>query len=378
MAGPRGRPVSLYERSAEMSESVTNYKCPNCGGPLHFDSASQKVICDFCGSSFDIAEIEAMYAEQNEQAAISFEEDDAAPDYLQWTEEEQAHMRAYSCPSCGAELICDVNTAATQCPYCGNPTVVPAQFTGALKPDYVIPFKLDKEAAVKKLKSFYKGKTFLPSAFVNENHIQEIKGIYVPFWLYDGTARADMSYHGTRVHTTRTANDIITTTEHYQINRSGNVRFKHIPADASSKMPDEFMDALEPFNYIDMVPFQMSYMPGYLADKYDVSAEDNANRADVRMRNSAAAAIDSTVHGYETLVPERRSIGLRHDQINYAFFPIWMLTTQWRGKNYMFAMNGQTGKMIGDDLPVDYMKFFLYFIVMSVVLIAVIWLLFLR
>ena len=57
-------------------------------------------------------------------------------------------MKAYSCPSCGAELICDASTAATFCPYCGNPTVVPGQFSGALKPDYVIPFKLSKEDAV--------------------------------------------------------------------------------------------------------------------------------------------------------------------------------------------------------------------------------------
>ena len=57
-------------------------------------------------------------------------------------------MKAYNCPSCGAELICDASTAATSCPYCGNPTVVPGQFSGALKPDYVIPFKLSKEDAV--------------------------------------------------------------------------------------------------------------------------------------------------------------------------------------------------------------------------------------
>ena len=356
-----------------MPDQVTNYKCPKCGGPLHFDSAEQKLKCDYCDSVFEVAEIEEMYADAN-LAAIEANDVYAAPDYLEWTEDEAQHMRAYTCPSCSAELICDDNTAATRCPYCGNPTIVPSQFSGALKPDYVIPFKLDKNAAVKKLSSFYDGKPFLPAAFKSDNHIQEIQGIYVPFWLYDGTASADMTYHGTRTHIARTSREQITTTEHYRIRRKGYVRFKHVPADASSKMPDAFMDSLEPFSYTDMVPFQISYMPGYLADKYDVSAEDDAKRVDVRMKNSAGSAIDSTVMGYDSIAPEQRFVGLKHDQIHYAFFPIWMLTTQWNGKNYMFAMNGQTGKMIGDDLPVDNRKFLLYFIGISLALIAVFWL----
>ena len=85
--------------------------------------------------------------------------------------------------SCGAELICDENTAATSCPYCGNPTVVPGQFSGQLRPDFIIPFKLSKEDAVKALKDHYKGKIFLPKSFTQENHVQEIQGIYVPFWM---------------------------------------------------------------------------------------------------------------------------------------------------------------------------------------------------
>ena len=104
-----------------------------------------------------------------------------------WGDDADA-MRAYSCPSCGAELICDETTAATSCPYCGNPTVVPGKFAGALKPEYVLPFKLAKEDAVKALKAHYKGKPFLPKAFSAENHVQEIKGVYVPFWMFDGEA----------------------------------------------------------------------------------------------------------------------------------------------------------------------------------------------
>lgn len=355
-----------------MPSQVTNYICPNCGGPLHFDSEAQMLKCDFCGSEFTNEEAAALFDEKNAAAAAQGTETSAETQtVLQWTPEEAEHMRAYSCPSCGAQLICDENTAATSCPYCGNPTVVPAQFSGSLKPDYIIPFKLDKDEAVSRLKQFYKGKPFLPSAFTNGNHIQEIKGVYVPFWLYDGTVGAHMTYHGTRVHTYRSGDEQVTETDHYQIVRQGTVAFRHVPADASSKMPDDFMDSLEPFKYNDMMPFDMSYLPGYLADKYDVTAEEDSQRVEVRMRNSAESAIDGTVTGYASVVPELRNLNLRQDHISYAFFPIWILTTKWNSNNYMFAMNGQTGKMIGDDLPVDYMKFFLYFAGITLALMAV-------
>ena len=84
-------------------------------------------------------------------------------------------MRVYSCPSCGAQLICEETTAATSCPYCGNPTVIPEQFSGILKPDYILPFKLSKEDAVSALKQHYKGKLLLPKLFRDNNHIEELR-----------------------------------------------------------------------------------------------------------------------------------------------------------------------------------------------------------
>ena len=234
-----------------MANQVTNYKCPACTGPLRFDSATGKLQCDFCGSSYEVAEIEKLYAEKDAQAAGAFRqaEEQAAAD--EWTSAsgsdwgaDAEKLRVYSCPSCGAELICDETTSATSCPYCGNNTIVPGQFSGALKPDYVLPFKLDKAAAVAALKKHYGGKKLLPKAFSNENHIEEVKGVYVPFWLYDGSAEVDVRCHGTKVSGYSTARENVTVTNHYDVRRAGTVRFERVPVDASSKMPDDHMDAL--------------------------------------------------------------------------------------------------------------------------------------
>lgn len=204
-----------------MASQITNYKCPACTGPLHFVGASGQLECDFCGSKYDVAEIEKLYAEKEAQAVEATEKaNEKAEQNRKKLEEMEAQgwdtsslssdwgadangMKSYNCPSCGAELICDASTAATSCPYCGNPSVVPGQFSGALKPDYVLPFKLSKDDAIAALKKHYKGKPFLPKAFTKGNHIQEIKGVYVPFWMFDGRAEGHVEYEGLISHVHR-------------------------------------------------------------------------------------------------------------------------------------------------------------------------------
>ena len=190
-----------------MSDKATNYQCPSCTGPLHYDGAAGRLQCDYCGSSFDPAEIEKLYAEKEQQAASQPETGSDTGEWQSSADEDWGmdadKMRVYSCPSCGAQLICEETTAATSCPYCGNPTVIPEQFSGILKPDYILPFKLSKEDAVSALKQHYKGKLLLPKLFRDNNHIEELRGIYVPFWLFDGEAEGSANYMATTVTETR-------------------------------------------------------------------------------------------------------------------------------------------------------------------------------
>lgn len=356
-----------------MAEQITAYQCPNCNGPLHYDPKLKKLKCDNCGSTFTTEEIDHFYEKKNAEAvSVDAEKKQAeTAETLQWSSDEAKHLRAYNCPSCGAQIITDETTGASSCPYCGNPTIVPAQFEGSLKPDYVIPFELTKDDAVNRLKEFYHGKPLLPKAFRNDNHIEEIKGMYVPFWLYDGDAHVHVRAHTTRVHTRTTSKEEITTTEHYLVIRDGNVKYHNVPADASSKMPDDFMDSIEPYDFRKMVPFQMSYLPGYLADRYDVTSEDDADRAKTRMTNTAIQEARDTIIGYASYLPEEETVRISSQGVHYAFLPVWMLSTRYHGKNYLFAMNGQSGKMIGDDLPTDTGKAFLYFILIAVIGIVI-------
>ena len=349
-----------------MPAQVTEYKCPACTAPLHFSEETGRLECDYCGSSFSVEEIESLSAEKEQQAAEAFEKAaaEAKADVRDWDGPagsdswgaDSAHLKTYRCPSCGAELICDEATAATSCPYCGNNAVIPGQFRGALKPDFVIPFQVGKEDAVKALKAHYKGKPFLPESFSDENHIQEIKGIYVPFWLFDGQAEADVSFAATRSTVIVTGRERITTTRHFDVRRAGTVNFEKIPVDASRKMPDDYMDALEPFRYDAMVPFSTAYLPGFFADIPDVSIEDCSLRAELRATDTAVESMRRQVSGYETCVPVRKDAQLRRGKVRCALLPVWLLSTRWEGKTFLFAMNGQTGRMVS-DLPVSKKRF---------------------
>ena len=352
-----------------MSTQITNYQCPSCTGPLHYVGASGRLECEFCGSSYDVAEIEALYAEKEQKAAAAqntAEQDkNTEPssdgdswdtsDFQEWGSEGDS-MRAYSCPSCGAELICDETTAATSCPYCGNPTVVPGQFSGKLKPDFIIPFKLSKEDAVKALKSHYKGKFFLPKSFTAENHLQEIQGIYVPFWMFNGEAEGHALYEATKSSSYRSGDYEIKETKHYDVYRAGFVAFEKIPVDASSKMSDDYMDSIEPYDYQDLKPFSTAYLPGFLADKFDVTVDQCRQRADQRCEGTLEAVLRNTVTGYNACSLKQKTASLKRGKVHYALMPVWMLNTKWDGKDFLFAMNGQTGKLVG-ELPVNWRKF---------------------
>lgn len=352
-----------------MPSQVTNYQCPTCTGPLHFSSETGRLECDYCGASFDTAEIEKLYKDKDAAAAGAKEAADekaarAAKAGEAWDTSgldsewgsDAAGMREYNCPSCGAQLICDETTAATSCPYCGNPTIVPGQFGGTLRPDFVLPFKMDKEAAVAALKNHYKGKLFLPGSFKANNHIEEIRGIYVPFWLFDGSADADVNFKASRSYKHREGDYEVTTTEHYDVFRSGSLSFERIPVDASTKMPDNHMDSIEPYDYGELKDFSTAYLPGYMADKYDVSAQQSAERADLRAEESIVGCLRDTVLGYDSCLESGRDVRLHRGKVRYALLPVWMLNTKWEGKDYLFAMNGQTGKLVG-DLPVSKAKF---------------------
>ena len=342
---------------------LQEYKCPCCGGAIAFDSTRQKMKCPYCDTEFEMETLvsydDILKTEQSDQMRW---ETEAGGD---WQAGESEGLCVYVCKSCGGEIVADETTGASSCPYCDNPIVMMGQFTGALKPDYVIPFKLDKKAAIAALNRHYGGKKLLPKVFKDQNHIEEVKGIYVPVWLFDANAHAQIRYKGTKTRTWSDSRYNYTEISHYLISRSGSVGFERVPVDGSSKMDDTLMESIEPFFVSEAVDFQTAYLSGFLADKFDVDANKSFLRAQERIRNSAYDAMRDTVGFYETVIPISSHASISRGDTRYALMPVWMLNTKYKGKDYLFAVNGQTGKAVG-ELPMSWGRFWAWFAGISV------------
>ena len=344
--------------------TILDYKCPACGGKAEFDSLSQKMKCPFCDTTFDVSEL----AEQDQILDQDPQQDSAQEDHQefqwedqsqQWDESEATQMQVFACNSCGGELVTDQNTVATHCPYCDNPVVLAGRLSGGLKPDLIIPFRLDKNYAKNSLRRHCEGKKLLPKSFYSDSRLDEIKGVYVPFWLFDADVDASISYKATKVHSWSDSNYTYTETKHYSAVRDGSLSFQQIPVDGSSKMPDDMMESIEPFNPSQAENFQTAYLSGYLADKYDVTAQQSRERAEHRIKSSAESVFLSTVTGYTTVNTTSSNVRMKNSKSKYALYPVWMLTTIWKGQKYTFAMNGQTGKFVG-DLPMSKTAYWLW------------------
>ena len=330
--------------------NVLEYKCPCCGAGLKFSGAEQKLSCDYCDNTFDLKTLQEYRDSTNKTDAQDFTWDEQQT--TQWSDEERGQMRSYICNSCGGEIITDGTTAATFCPYCENPAVLPGNVSGILRPDAVIPFKTTKEDAQKAFLSLCQGKPLLPKDFTSKNRLEKISGVYVPFWLYECTGDMDGQYKATRVKRWSDSKHIYTKTDHYMLSRSASAIFVGIPMDGSSKMDNTIMESIEPFDMKEAVDFNTAYLSGFLADKYDVEAKDGEERIRQRVESTFDDLLRNTFAGYSSVVPSSKQLQVKHSKAKYVLLPVWMLHTKFQDKTYVFAMNGQSGKMTG-TLPID-------------------------
>ena len=327
------------------TQPVMEYECPCCGAALVFGQDTQNMVCQYCDNTFELEAVKA-YHENKAPVTPQQEQWDNTAD-AQWTAEEQAAARTYTCQSCGGELVTDDHTAATFCPYCGDPTILPGRLTGGVKPDAVIPFQKTKEDAQKAFLELCKGKPLLPKDFTANHRLEKITGIYVPFWLYECESSFDGRYQATRIHRWSDFQYNYTRTEHYLLTRSATAGFANIPMDGSSKMDDAVMESIEPFDFTQLTDFDMAYLSGFFADKYDVASETGHDRIRQRVSESMEGWVAQTMVGYATAIPTSRNVAVTHGKAKYVLLPVWMLHTKYEGKDYLFAMNGQTGKMTG-------------------------------
>ena len=338
--------------------SVNNEKCHACGANLTFNPQKQKWICDYCGKSYNLIDLEKY--KKNESSSISAN---------------QLKYNAYNCKNCGAQIVMDENTSVTECVYCGSSAIITDRLEGAFAPKQIIPFKKTKNDALKAFSDYKKGKWFMPKEFLQQKNIQKISGIYIPFYLYDIDVSARIHVDATKVTSWSDRNYSYTQTDYFDVVREGRMSFNQIPTDASTKFPDDIMDSIEPYDYTELTDFNSSYMAGFLSEKYNLSLEELSERAEKRAKKTAIDTLFNDVTGYSSKAITD-SIEKSHikNPSEYVLLPVWMLNINFNNKIYTLAMNGQTGKFIG-NVPISWksvLKFWsIIFLASSLIFIIV-------
>lgn len=293
---------------------------------MAFDATSGKLSCPNCGRQDDIE----TFPEDNIRQ-------EAAPE----------EAKEYHCENCGAVLLTDAETTATNCSFCGAPVVLSDRLTGEFAPAKVIPFTISKEEAVAAFRKWTKNGRLTPRGFMNGDRIKKMTGMYVPFWLYDIDGKAEVAALGTRVRTYQQGDTVITETDFYDVYREIDLSYLKVPADASEKMDDELMDKLEPYDYGDLKDFRMPYLAGFLAEKYDFDEDALFSRVESKIVPYIDSYIGSTISGYSTVSYTNKQINANKKKVYYTLFPVWMVYYDFENKEHTFAMNGQTGKVVG-------------------------------
>ena len=330
--------------------NAMDHKCPNCDAVLKFNPHGQNWKCEYCKSEFNLNELKV--EEKSEEKVVA-------------TKTEEG-LDMYTCNNCGASIIVDPNISTTSCVYCRNTTILKDKLTDEFNLDFIIPFKHTKEDAIEAFKKLGKGRPLMPKEFIIKNNIKEISGIYIPFWLFDFEAAGEVNADCKKITTWRSGNYRYTKTDTYASIRGGNMNFLNIPVDGSKRFPNDIMNSIEPFGYNDLKEFSYSYLSGFLSEKYDLSGEEVINEASMRAKNTFIDEMKRDMRGYDVVVKTSDSINLNNTKKQYVLLPVWMLNVKYKDKIYTLAMNGQTGKMVG-NIPISVKKAVLIWVMIAVI-----------
>lgn len=312
--------------------------CPTCGDALKFDSAIKASVCRSCGNVYEAGTL-------NITGKLKFVDVDEAS-------EEEENKREYVCGSCGATVVTNENTALTYCAFCGSPSVMGRRLAKEFRPDYMIPFKVEKDEAVRIFTNWVKNENkYTPGDLLSQKTIKKITGLYVPFWLINADCYANVAGLGY-------VQDDPTQRAVFNFKRKVLFKVKNVPFDGSFKISNFLMNSIEPFDFSELVNYDDTYLPGYYADRYDRNALDLTEVIDIRISQYAKQAGELAAKAklgdehkiYNKVEADASESYIKNLSQRYALLPLWFLNYEYKGESYQIAINGQTGKISG-ELP---------------------------
>lgn len=339
-------------------DSLDN-KCPACGAQITFDPTKQCWSCEYCGSDFNLEQLQKY--NNASSAKVNIKEEKVIK-----TEE----IDSYHCKNCGATIVADDYTTSTFCVYCGSNAILKERIQNNRVPDMIIPFAKKKEDAIAAFKKLSKGRPLMPKLFNKQENIEKIRGIYIPFWIYSMAMDGKVTLSGQKVRTWSSGNTEYVKTDIYSMVRDGSMEFKKVPVDASTRFTDDIMNTIEPFDYNELKEYNHAYLSGFLAEKYDVEGNDAYKTAISRIEETTKNIVIDSCRRYSSVKINANDMHPIDKKEEYILLPVWMVNVKYNNKMYLFAMNGQTGEFVG-NIPLDIKKTIIYsVIIFSICLIV--------
>ena len=347
--------------------ALITYKCPNCGGTLTFHPELQKFQCEYCLSEFTEQEMDELSLVSTEQSDGSSDQDagtrsdSANPDFSdgavlrkEGDSGKAEEMAFYICPSCGAQIIAGETTAATFCYYCHSPVVLEGRLSGEFRPDFVLPFVMDRKKAEEIFLNWIEKKKFVPKSFLAREQIEKMTGVYFPYLIYSCTVDGNIRAEGERQRTWTAGNIRYTEHRKYQLERGGELYVNHVARNALKRNNSTLVEGVLPFDMEKMVPFQPEYLSGFQAEKRDMDESLFTPEVEEEVKSYTVQNLMNSLEAYSPVRIKESKTVIHDAKWQYALLPVWVLTYRSRDKGtvYYFAMNGQTGKVCG-RLPVD-------------------------
>ncbi|MCQ2534712.1 MAG: zf-TFIIB domain-containing protein [Clostridia bacterium] len=325
--------------------SADSVKCPGCSSNMTYNPDFKGLICKNCGGIYNANNLTIITESHNYDEGELTDIND--------------NQNEITCNNCGSHIVADKNTSVTTCAFCGSPALIVGRLSRKFEPDYIIPFKINKEEAANKLIEWAKTNKNIPKAFYSKKNIEKITGIYVPFWLTDAECSVIVDGEGLKVSSSNSGGL-------YKLTREYDMHCRMIPFDGSVKWNDSLMQAIEPYDYNDMELYRESqaYLSGFMAERFDLPYYQMTDRIYKRITRYSVQKASRIRKGYSEYDKAHISnVAPFVDKMDfyYCLAPIWFINYDYRGEKYQFIVNGQTGKVAG-EAPISVAQKRLYYV----------------
>lgn len=360
VAGVKLCPICKDDGTGEKEKCVS---CEQCGAELKFEPGASQLKCPYCAHETKIKFAElglwSAHRENDFHTAVS--------KMLKAHDPDMVEIHTVKCGTCAAESTLDAHVDADECPYCGASLHRRSQATRkVLKPQALLPFKIQREEALEKFQEWIESLGFAPKDLQNFARVDDrLRGVYMPYWTYD--ADTVTFYNGTRGELS--GGDDKQAASLREVCGCVKHSFDDLLVLGSDSLPRRLVEKLEPWDLKGLMPCQEEFLSGFRAENYSVDLANGFQMARKMMDPEIDRDIRRDIGGDTQKISDKE---IRYARITYKhiLLPVWVSAFRYRNKVFRFLVNARTGEVQGER-PHSIGKYVLATVIGIALLVAV-------